>query len=97
MEPQNPKSGTSRLRKAVGYDKLSPAVRRVVCGIVGGFLLFIGVALLFLPGPAFVVIPLALAVLAMEFAWARRYWDKVRGWAEKAKQRACRKRATARG
>jgi tellurite resistance protein TerC len=32
----------------------------------------IGVALIVLPGPAFIVIPIGLAILATEFAWARR-------------------------
>ncbi len=40
--------------------------------ILGGTLLVIGVAMIVLPGPALVVIPLALALLASEFLWARR-------------------------
>jgi tellurite resistance protein TerC len=32
----------------------------------------IGLALIVLPGPAFIVLPLGLAILATEFAWARR-------------------------
>jgi hypothetical protein len=35
-----------------------------------------GVALLVLPGPAFVVIPVGLAILATEYAWARRWLRK---------------------
>jgi tellurite resistance protein TerC len=38
----------------------------------------IGVALLVLPGPAFVVIPVGLAILATEYAWARRWLRKAR-------------------
>jgi hypothetical protein len=33
--------------------------------------LIIGIALIVLPGPAVVVIPLGLAILATEFMWAR--------------------------
>ncbi len=44
---------------------------RVLLG--GGALLVAGLAMLVLPGPAFVVIPAALAVLAIEFIWARRW------------------------
>lgn len=47
--------------------------RRIAVGLVGGTVLAIGVALIVLPGPAFVVIPLGLAILGLEFAWAR-YW-----------------------
>lgn len=46
--------------------------RRLVIAIVGGTVLLIGVAMLVLPGPAFVVIPAGLAILATEFVWARR-------------------------
>lgn len=53
--------------------------RRIVVGVVGGTVLVIGIALIVLPGPAFVVIPLGLAILGLEFAWARR-------WLRKAKQ-----------
>lgn len=30
------------------------------------------------PGPAFVVIPVGLAILAVEFVWARRWLKKIR-------------------
>ncbi|MBY0400620.1 PGPGW domain-containing protein [Myxococcota bacterium] len=48
------------------------AVRRIVVVVVGTTILGVGVALLVLPGPAFLVIPIGLAVLAVEFEWARR-------------------------
>jgi tellurite resistance protein TerC len=48
---------------------LSP-LRKLVIGIIGGTVLLIGVALIVLPGPAFIVIPIGLAILATEFAWA---------------------------
>jgi hypothetical protein len=31
-----------------------------------------------LPGPAFIVIPLGLGILSIEFAWARRWLRKVK-------------------
>jgi hypothetical protein len=40
--------------------------------------LLLGIALIFLPGPAFVVIPVGLAILATEFAWAQRLLKKVK-------------------
>jgi uncharacterized protein (TIGR02611 family) len=46
--------------------------RKVGVAIGGGGVLTVGVALIFLPGPAIVVIPLGLAILATEFVWARR-------------------------
>jgi uncharacterized protein (TIGR02611 family) len=53
-------------------------VRRVIVSVVGVTVLLIGIALLVLPGPAFIVIPIGLAILATEYAWARRWLKKVR-------------------
>ena len=52
--------------------------RRIAVAIVGGTVLAIGIALTVLPGPAFVVIPLGLAILSAEFAWARYWLRKVK-------------------
>jgi tellurite resistance protein TerC len=53
-------------------------IRRIAVLAVGGTVLAIGIALIVLPGPAFIVIPLGLAILAMEFAWARRWLRSAR-------------------
>ncbi len=53
-------------------------MRRIVVAVLGGTVLAIGIALIVLPGPAFLVIPLGLAILAAEFAWARRMLRSVR-------------------
>lgn len=52
--------------------------KRVIVAVVGFTLLLVGVAMIVLPGPAFIVIPLALAILASEFVWARRLLNKVK-------------------
>lgn len=46
--------------------------------IVGTSVVLIGIALLVLPGPAFIVIPVGLAILSLEFAWARNWLKKIR-------------------
>jgi uncharacterized protein (TIGR02611 family) len=57
--------------------------------IVGGFVvLAAGVAMLALPGPAFVVIPVGLAILSLEFAWAGRLLEKALVQAERARESA---------
>jgi Putative transmembrane protein (PGPGW) len=61
-----------KLGERVGWDLLPKILRRVVVGVIGGTIVLIGVALLVLPGPAFIVIPLGLLILGTEFAWARR-------------------------
>jgi Putative transmembrane protein (PGPGW) len=40
--------------------------------------LLAGVALIVLPGPAVLVIPLGLAILATEFTWARKLLDRTK-------------------
>ena len=56
--------------------------RRVVVLVVGVSVLVFGVALLVLPGPAFVVIPMGLGILSIEFVWARVWLKKLRDTAE---------------
>ena len=52
--------------------------RRVIVAVVGFTVLIIGIAMIALPGPAFIVIPVGLGILALEFAWARRLLKKVK-------------------
>ena len=54
------------------------AVRRVVVGVVGTTVVLLGVLMLVLPGPALIVIPAGLAILALEFRWARRLLARAR-------------------
>ena len=52
--------------------------KRIVVAVVGGTVTLIGIALIVLPGPAFVVIPIGLSILATEFVWARRFLQRAR-------------------
>ncbi len=47
--------------------------RKTVILLLGMSVLLVGVAMVVLPGPAILVIPLGLSILAVEFAWARRW------------------------
>ncbi len=47
-----------------------------------------GIAMLVTPGPAFVIIPIGLAMLALEFAWAERLLERALVQAEGARQKA---------
>ncbi|HXA09917.1 MAG TPA: PGPGW domain-containing protein [Chthoniobacterales bacterium] len=49
-----------------------PRVRKLIVAVIGSTVLLFGLALIVLPGPAVLVVPLGLALLATEFAWARR-------------------------
>lgn len=52
--------------------------RRIIIAVVGATVVLMGVAMLVLPGPAFIVIPTGLAILGLEFAWARRWLTMIK-------------------
>jgi tellurite resistance protein TerC len=54
------------------------AARRVVALVIGTSVVLLGIALIVLPGPAFVVIPAGLAILASEFVWAQRLLSRLK-------------------
>lgn len=49
--------------------------KRLVIAVIGFTTLMAGIAMLVLPGPAIIVIPVGLGILATEFIWARRLWE----------------------
>jgi uncharacterized protein (TIGR02611 family) len=61
---------------------------RTVFAVTGVLVTLVGVAMLALPGPAFVVIPIGLTMLAMEFAWAERALHHALDQADRAQQKA---------
>ncbi len=60
--------------------------RRIVIAVIGGTVLLVGLIMVVTPGPAMVVIPTGLAILAVEFAWARRWLLKIRRRARQTMQ-----------
>ena len=61
----------SRIRTAIGLSDLPGGFRKLIVGVIGITILLLGVAMIVLPGPALIVIPAALGILATEFTWAR--------------------------
>jgi tellurite resistance protein TerC len=53
-------------------------IRRIAIAVAGFTVLCVGVAMIVLPGPAFIVIPAGLGILALEFAWAKRWLVEAR-------------------
>jgi len=53
-------------------------VKRAIVLVIGGTVLLLGVVMMITPGPAFIVIPLGLAILAIEFVWARRWLKRLK-------------------
>jgi tellurite resistance protein TerC len=60
--------------------------RKIVIAALGTSVLVVGAAMIVLPGPAFVVIPAGLAILGLEFAWARRWLTRVKEYGDRAVQ-----------
>jgi hypothetical protein len=51
---------------------------QLIVFVIGASVLVVGVAMLVLPGPAFIVIPMGLAILATEFVWARHLLKRIK-------------------
>jgi uncharacterized protein (TIGR02611 family) len=61
--------------------------RRIVILVVGVTIVIVGIIMIVAPGPAVVVIPLGLAILASEFVWARRLLVRYKGYADNLAKR----------
>ena len=70
--------GSPRLEPGESMEKSIRQIKRIFVAIAGFTVLLIGVAMIVLPGPAILVIPLGLTILATEFVWARRLLKKVK-------------------
>ena len=54
------------------------AARRIAIAVVGSTVVLLGIIMIVTPGPALVFVPMGLAILAIEFTWARRWLKKLR-------------------
>ena len=61
-------------------------IRRLAILLIGATVVLIGLIMLVTPGPALVVVPVGLAILAIEFTWARRLLRQVRERAAKVRE-----------
>jgi len=65
-------------------------MRKILVGIMGGTVLLLGIVMIVTPGPAILVIPFGLGILATEFAWARHYKTKLDAkWAALRGKKGC--------
>ena len=53
--------------------------RKIAVAVIVVTVVLVGFALIILPGPAVVVVPLGLGILATEFVWARRLLRQFQG------------------
>lgn len=63
------RSRVADVQRAYGHHNL---VYRILWVVAGATVVLAGLAMTVLPGPAIVVLPVGMAMLAAEFAWARR-------------------------
>jgi len=54
--------------------------KRIIISVLGGTFLLLGVVMIVLPGPAIVFIPAGLALLAVEYDFARNWLLRMRRW-----------------
>ena len=77
-----------RIRRALHANPVLSLSTKIMVAVIGTLVTTVGVVMLVTPGPAFVLIPLGLAILATEFEFARRWLRWARVKAEEAKARA---------
>jgi len=77
-----------RLRAQRGRHHERPKVVRALYVVAGFTILLAGVVMLVTPGPAFVIIPVGLALLSLEFRWAEQLLERAVEQGKVAQRRA---------
>lgn len=77
-----------RLHQFLHSNRAMSLTTKIAVAVVGGLVALVGVVMIVTPGPAFVLIPLGLAILATEFAFARQWLTWARDKAAEAKRRS---------
>ena len=74
-------------RQPGGWARMSLRMaRRVAVGVIGATVVLFGLVMVLTPGPAIIVIPVGLSILALEFAWARRLLARFHEQASRARE-----------
>jgi uncharacterized protein (TIGR02611 family) len=91
MEEREPRPRPKLIEKLEGQratHRDRGRLYRIGFGVVGAAVLVGGVVMLVTPGPAFVLIPIGLAMLSLEFVWAERLLEKSLEQAQIAQEKA---------
>ncbi len=83
-----PPHDRGRVHRVLHAHPAVSAVTKAVVAVVGALVVAAGLVMLVTPGPAIVVIPLGLAILATEFGFARRWLEGARRWSHEQRARA---------
>ncbi|MCG9696805.1 PGPGW domain-containing protein [Shewanella sp. Isolate11] len=51
-------------------------LRKTTITLVGGIVTILGLLLIVMPGPAWLLLPIGLAILSLEYPWARKWLKK---------------------
>lgn len=78
-QPNTHKSESMKMARALWRK-----TRRLFILIAGLTVILIGIVLLVTPGPAMLVIPIGLAILATEFVWAKKLLQRIKASASGA-------------
>lgn len=68
-------------------QKTLKQLKKIVVAILGFTVLVLGIILIVTPGPATLVIPVGLTILASEFVWAEKLLGKFKSKLKKFSQR----------
>ncbi len=68
-------------------QKTLKQLKKILVAVLGFTVIVVGIVLIVTPGPATLVIPAGLAILASEFVWAERLLNKFKSRIRKFSQR----------
>jgi len=69
-------------------DCMIKTSRKLFLTLVGAIFVFLGILFILLPGPAVLFLPLGLALLSLEYAWAKSWLRKCQVWMRKSAVKA---------
>ncbi len=95
--PRHPKYRAAQFGKDEAIEMLLKSIqqtKRFLKILFGFTLLVLGIVMIVTPGPGWLVIALALGVLAAEFVWARRLLDGMKEHGDRLKDHGVRLRNT---
>ena len=71
------------LRRKIRSTRSGRLTLQIIVGIVGCCVVALGIVLIPFPGPGWLIVLGGLAILAIEFVWARRLLAFTRSWLER--------------
>jgi uncharacterized protein (TIGR02611 family) len=67
-------------------QKTKKRLRKIIIAVLGFTVLIVGILLIVTPGPAILVIPAGLTILASEFPWAEKLLARIKSKLKKTKK-----------